>query len=101
MSVFERLTRRLFVGLLPSLFGAAALAQRRGLREHSPKEDQPVGNQTLRYKASAASFDGALPIGNGRLGAMVFGGTQHETLVLNEDTLWSGKPRDWNNPGAK
>ena len=32
---------------------------------------------------------------------MVFGGRSSERLALNEDTLWSGMPRDWNNPGAK
>jgi alpha-L-fucosidase 2 len=55
----------------------------------------------LRYVTPAASFDQALPIGNGRLGAMVFGDPEHERLALNEDTLWSGKPHGWNNPGAK
>jgi alpha-L-fucosidase 2 len=43
----------------------------------------------------------ALPIGNGRLGAMVFGDPRHERLALNEDTLWSGGPTSWNNPDAK
>src|SRR6185436_12828257 len=35
------------------------------------------------------------------LGAMVFGGIGHERLQLNEDTLWSGGPRDWDNPKAR
>jgi len=43
----------------------------------------------------------ALPIGNGRLGAMVFGGTARERIQLNEDTLWSGGPRDTQNPDAR
>ncbi len=44
----------------------------------------------------------ALPIGNGRLGAMVFGGVATERLQLNDDTLWSGPPQqDWNNPEAR
>ncbi|MBE0697344.1 MAG: glycoside hydrolase family 95 protein, partial [Anaerolineaceae bacterium] len=43
----------------------------------------------------------ALPVGNGRLGAMVFGGVFDEHLQLNEDTLWSGGPREWNNPRAR
>ena len=42
----------------------------------------------------------ALPIGNGRLGAMVFGGIASERIQLNEDTLWAGGPRDCNNPAA-
>jgi len=43
----------------------------------------------------------ALPLGNGRLGAMVFGDIEEETLQLNECTFWSGLPRDRTNPGAK
>ncbi len=43
----------------------------------------------------------ALPVGNGRLGAMVFGGIEKERIALNEDTLWSGYPKDRNNPDAK
>lgn len=42
----------------------------------------------------------ALPVGNGRLGAMVFGGTERERLQLNEDSLWSGNPYDADNPAA-
>jgi alpha-L-fucosidase 2 len=55
----------------------------------------------LWYRRPAQQWVEALPIGNGRLGAMVFGGVETERLHLNEDTLWSGGPRDWNNPGAR
>jgi alpha-L-fucosidase 2 len=55
----------------------------------------------LRYEHPATVWTEALPVGNGRLGAMVFGGLQAERLALNEATLWSGGPRDWNNPGAR
>ena len=55
----------------------------------------------LRYTHPAARWTEALPIGNGRLGAMVFGSVTNEHLQLNEATLWSGAPRDWNNPAAK
>ncbi|QNK56409.1 glycosyl hydrolase family 95 catalytic domain-containing protein [Paenibacillus sp. PAMC21692] len=51
----------------------------------------------LWYNEPAADWNEALPIGNGRLGAMVFGGIGTERLQLNEDTLWSGFPRDTNN----
>jgi alpha-L-fucosidase 2 len=54
----------------------------------------------LWYKQPARAWEEALPLGNGRLGAMVFGGWPTERLQLNEDTLWSGAPRDWNNPQA-
>jgi len=55
----------------------------------------------LWYDRPAVKWVEALPVGNGRLGAMVFGGTEEERIQLNEATLWSGGPRDWNNPGAK
>ncbi len=55
----------------------------------------------LWYRQPAEKWTDALPIGNGRLGAMVFGGVESERLQLNEDTLWSGAPREWNNPEAK
>lgn len=59
---------------------------------------QAETNLRLWYKTPAQQWTSALPVGNGRLGAMVFGGIHHERLQLNEDTLWSGEPRDWNNP---
>lgn len=56
----------------------------------------------LWYTSPAKNWEKeALPIGNGRLGAMVFGGIGTERLALNEDTLWSGGPKDWNNPAAR
>ena len=51
---------------------------------------------TLWYKQSASNFNNALPIGNGRIGAVVYGGIEEETISINEDTLWSGYPRDNN-----
>ena len=55
---------------------------------------------TLWYSAPAKKWDEALPIGNGRLGAMIFGGTTSERIQLNEDSLWSGAPQDADNPKA-
>ncbi len=55
----------------------------------------------LWYETPAEQWVEALPVGNGRLGAMVFGGVESERLQLNEDTLWSGHPHDGNNPAAK
>ena len=54
----------------------------------------------LWYRRSAANWNEALPIGNGRIGAMVFGGVHHERLALNEDTLWSGLPGFYDQPDA-
>lgn len=53
-------------------------------------------NQALKlwYTKPANQFEEALPLGNGRLGAMVYGGVAQERISLNEATLWSGKPVD-------
>jgi len=60
-----------------------------------------AADNSLKYSQPASQWTEALPVGNGRLGAMVFGGVTEEHLQLNEATLWSGGPRNWNNPGAK
>jgi alpha-L-fucosidase 2 len=54
----------------------------------------------LRYERPAASWTEALPVGNGRLGAMVFGGAAEERLQLNEATVWEGNADDRNAPAA-
>lgn len=62
----------------------------------------PSGPLELWYRQPAASnqWTSALPVGNGRIGAMVFGGVNQERLQLNEDTLWGGGPYDPVNPQA-
>ena len=62
--------------------------------------DPPAGNHTIWFREPAATWDVALPIGNGRFGAMVFGGVADERFQLNEDTLWDGYPHDGANPDA-
>ena len=54
----------------------------------------------LWYRQPAAKWIEALPVGNGRLGAMVFGGVPEERIQFNEDTLWAGGPRDYAHHGA-
>ncbi len=54
----------------------------------------------LWYSQPATVFGEALPVGNGKLGAMVYGGTGKEKLSLNLDTLWSGKPVRYSKPDA-
>jgi alpha-L-fucosidase 2 len=62
----------------------------------------PASNLSLWYRRPAdTEWVRALPVGNGRLGAMVFGGVVNERLQLNEDTLWAGAPYDPVNPDAK
>jgi alpha-L-fucosidase 2 len=88
-------SRREFLAAIPgALQGAAALPS-------GARADAAPAPLTLWYRKPAGQWTEALPIGNGRLGAMVFGGVSAERLQLNEDTLWSGAPTDWNNPGAK
>ena len=59
-----------------------------------------VDNLTLWYSRPATYWEEALPLGNGRLGAMVSGSVEQDTLQLNEDTFWSGSPHNNCNPNA-
>jgi len=54
----------------------------------------------LWYRQPAAQWDHAMPIGNGRLGGMVFGSVRRKRVQLNEDSRWMCGPRDTNNPDA-
>ena len=54
----------------------------------------------LWYRKPAERWDQALPVGSGRLGAMVFGGTEREHIQLNEESVWGGSFTDRNNPDA-
>lgn len=66
----------------------------------SNESNAPIEKFSLWYRRPAKNWDEALPIGNGRLGAMIFGGIEGERIQLNEDTLWSGSPYDPNNADA-
>ena len=57
-------------------------------------------NLKLWYTQPAQKWTDALPIGNGRLGAMIYGGVQEEHIQFNEETLWTGGPRDYQREGA-
>ncbi|KAF2321010.1 hypothetical protein GH714_032633 [Hevea brasiliensis] len=54
----------------------------------------------VTFSGPAKYWTDAIPIGNGRLGAMIWGGVSSEIIQLNEDTLWTGTPSDFTNPGA-
>lgn len=97
-------TRRRFITLLSSVVASTQI------KRSAFAEAPPLSSPELKPKASdvliwfehpAAEWAAALPVGNGRIGAMVFGTVQQERIALNEDTLWSGGPTDWNNPAAK
>ncbi len=55
----------------------------------------------LWYRKPADCWEEALPIGNGRLAGMVFGGVEQDRIALNEDSVWYGGPRDRHNPDAR
>ncbi|HWQ56119.1 MAG TPA: glycoside hydrolase family 95 protein [Bryobacteraceae bacterium] len=55
---------------------------------------------SLWYRQPATEWTEALPVGNGRLGGMVFGGIARERIQFNEHTVWTGEPRDYAHPGA-
>jgi alpha-L-fucosidase 2 len=60
----------------------------------------PEGGLVLWYRRPATEWTEALPVGNGRLGAMVFGGLGDERIQFNEDSLWDGEPHDYHRPNA-
>src|SRR5688572_22996480 len=68
--------------------------------QSKPADGGPAGNRplVLWYDKPARQWVEAAPIGNGRIGAMVYGGVPLERLQLNEDTLYAGGPYDPNNP---
>ncbi len=85
-----RLNRRSALAVLGA--GLAATGTRAATAKTSPPR--------LWYRQPAQQWVEALPVGSGRLGAMVFGGVSAERLQLNEDTLWAGGPYDPANPEA-
>jgi alpha-L-fucosidase 2 len=59
-----------------------------------------IAGEQLVFDRPATHFTQSCPVGNGRLGAMIFGGVETETIVLNENTMWSGGVHDQNRPDA-
>ena len=65
-------------------------------------EDNPKDNdQRLWYDEPATTWLEALPLGNSRMGAMIYGGVQEDEIQLNEETFWSGGPHDNNSTMSK
>jgi alpha-L-fucosidase 2 len=95
----SKITRRKFIksasAALPILVGRKTS----GANAIQPVPSKPQ-RQVLWYDKPASQWVEALPVGNGRLGAMIFGGTATERLQLNEDTLHAGGPYDPNNREA-
>jgi alpha-L-fucosidase 2 len=87
------------------LFILVLLTNSPGLLSAAPEltgsASAPTEPLSLWYRQPAERWTEALAVGNGRLGAMVFGGLTRERLQLNEDTLWAGGPYDPVNPQAR
>ena len=62
--------------------------------------DDAISPLSLRYDQPAEQWTEALPVGNGRLGAMIYGGVHGEHIQFNEDTVWKGAPHDYAHPNA-
>ena len=86
--------------LVANAAALAMLARSAGLNAASASSFTPKP-LSLWYRQPAEEWVQALPIGNGRLGAMVFGGIALERLQLNEDTFFSGGPYNPINPQAR
>jgi alpha-L-fucosidase 2 len=100
------LSRRRFIRALSAILSATGFSRMGAMTQAmTPRpgtfRTEPNPALTIRFEQPAEQWADALPVGNGRLGAMVFGDVKSERIALNEDTLWSGAPRNWNNPGAK
>lgn len=94
----SRTTRRRF--LTTSAAVAAALTERSvGFASESSNKDDETPYKP-HFGQPAATWPDALPVGNGRLGAMVFGNPSLERIQLNEESIWDGEYRDRNNPKA-
>lgn len=86
----SRQDRREFLVSVAAVVGASACGTERRARD-----------MELWYRQPAARWVEALPVGNGRLGAMVFGGTSQERIQFNEDTVWQGEPHSYANRGSR
>ena len=89
MSLSRRTALKLTAAMLGTMKSATA----------APAHEM-ASDLTLWYEHPAAEWTEALPIGNGQMGAMVFGGVSSERLQLNDSTLWAGSPYQPAHKGA-
>jgi alpha-L-fucosidase 2 len=95
----SRVSRRKFIR--NAAVTGAILSRRRGFAAPAAAAvDTDWSAYKLFYKRAAATWPDALPVGNGRLGAMVFGVPGLERIQLNEESIWDGERRDRDNPKA-
>ncbi|MBS1320960.1 MAG: glycoside hydrolase family 95 protein, partial [Parabacteroides sp.] len=84
---------KLIGGILLLMFTSSAVA-------FSGKPKTVPHTSIFHMNKPAENWNEAIPIGNGRLGGMVWGGIKQERIQTNDDTFWSGEPRNVQNPGA-
>jgi alpha-L-fucosidase 2 len=97
----NRTTRRRFIASSAAI--AATLTQRAAFAAAAEKASEQKDDDTpykLFFNQPATQWPDSLPVGNGRLGACVFGNPSAERIQLNEESIWDGEPRDRNNPKA-
>ena len=82
--------------IIPILFLSATV----GVVAEANTEPRNPASTTLWYETPGVNFTQGLPLGNGRLGIMILGGTADERIVLNEESMWNGSPSDDNRPDA-
>ncbi|MFO7905439.1 MAG: glycoside hydrolase family 95 protein [Planctomycetota bacterium] len=88
---------------LEGLVPAGAVASRPAAHPAEEMAAEKLGSRdslVLWYRQPAEKWSEALPIGNGRLGAMVFGGLEQERIQFNDDTVWTGEPHEYHREGA-
>lgn len=100
------MNRKILIFILLTVLSALVYGQTSSIAVDSfagnflSESNAPAEKLSLWYRQPAKVWTEALPIGNGRLGAMIFGGIEGERIQLNEDTLWGGSPYNPNNPEA-
>jgi alpha-L-fucosidase 2 len=80
--------------------GAGKNTRRRCQARHGKLKRTFMAPDRIVFDSPASRWEEALPLGNGRLGAMIFGSPDREKIQLNEDSIWSGPFRDRNNPAS-
>ncbi len=91
------MNRRIIISGIILILASLGSAAEKETTTQAPEASRAL---TLWYTQPATEWTEALPLGNGRLGAMVYGGIEQEHLQLNEETLWSGGPQSYDNPDA-
>ena len=85
----------LWMSLISVQAATAGAAELTAQASPSPRQEM-----VLWYRQPAEKWLEAMPMGNGLMGAMVFGGVQRERIALNESSFWSGRPHNYDNPEA-